>query len=463
MNWKISLFTGCIISLIPLVLNAADPTSIQVDNEHIRKWNKFTDDLLSLHKAQISRYPVSIEESIGGYSSNPDFYTEKLYRNKNTGMILSRIQREINKPANIHLIEVYVYDSNGTLQRDYLSVYLPDFRNAPIQTLINFHFHDHELSSFRQFDASGNRIYEQCSGTYFGNPVFISLEEHEIPFNSGQPPEEVSNELYLACFNQLPSQVGKYINPANEITLTAPDRQIGLKTYENLEKQINLYTDKIANNPNSPDNYIERAKLYFDLHEFQQSIDDLSTAIQLDNNQDEAYFWRGMSLARNGQIDEGIADLSVFLQRNPTSSRGYTKRGVRYIWKGDFKQAERDLSRAIQLDKNNAEAHDDLGVIYAQRGELKKAIKHFSTTVKIDPSYQKAWHNLATAEFLSLNYDSALRHVNQALRLTPGSKNSLLLKGEILMAQGKKDKARQVIDEAEFLPDGNWSEQLPLK
>jgi len=461
---KYSIYLIILLSLISQSILSVEikiPTSLKADQNQITQWNKFASRLEKLHQYQIKNKEINIVTTSGGYAYLPNFYREEKFYDQATGLLLSRIQREIKDPHNIHLIEVFVYAKDNKLSHDYMAAFLPEHRNAPIQTLINFHFSDNELSAYRQFDASGDRIYEQCQGQYFAKPVMLSLEEHEIPNNGGVL--DISDDLYLSCFNSLPAIAGKFTNPENEIALNAPSNFVDLATYENIEKKINAYTLLILKKPDYPNNYIERAKLYFNLHEFDKSVSDLSTAIQLDNNQDEAYFWRGMSLARNGQINAGITDLDIYLKRNPTSSRGYTKRGVRYIWKGDLKQAERDLKRAVQLDSNNAEAHDDLGVIFAQRGELNKAIEHFSTTIKIDPDYQKAWHNLATAEFLSLNYGPALNYINKALRLSPDSKSSLLLKGEIFMAQGETDKARKIRDKAEFLPDGNWSEQWPVK
>ena len=61
------------------------------------------------------------------------------------------------------------------------TAYLPVFRNAPFQTLINLHHYEGKLDVFRQFDASGTRIYEQCKGRFLGGEVDISLEEDRIP------------------------------------------------------------------------------------------------------------------------------------------------------------------------------------------------------------------------------------------------------------------------------------------
>ena len=209
--------------------------------------------------------------------------------------------------------------------------------------------------------------------------------------------------------------------------------------------------------------YIQRGDLYFEKREFFDAVEDYTTAIELNPEADQAYFGRGMALARQGLINEGIADLSMFIKRNPKSSLAYTKRGVRYIWKQDYANAEKDLTKALELDPNNSEAHDDLGVIYATKKDYEKAVEHFSATIQLDPSYQKGYHNLAMTLFLVGQDELALMRVNQALALNSNHRDALLLKSQILEELGRYEEAASLKEDAEFLPDTNWSESVPVQ
>lgn len=219
----------------------------------------------------------------------------------------------------------------------------------------------------------------------------------------------------------------------------------------------------IRQNPNDARLFLERGKVYFQHHNYDNAINDFGRALKLDKHTDEAHFWLGMALGRQGKIREGIEQLSVYIQRRPNESRAFTKRGVRYLWLGELDNAERDLRKAIELDDTNAEAHDDLGVILARRGDTAKAMNHFKTTITLDPTYQKGFHNLAMTYFLVNSFESALYTVDQGLRLDPENKNSLLLKSAILEALGRHEEAQSVASHAEFLPDGNWSELLDVE
>lgn len=425
----------------------ADPDAMQEDPGHVNGWNSFANSLYTLHLSQLERHTFTTRSRLGGYSNTPDFYEEITYLDANN-RVLSRIQWE-RKTNKIHVIEVYIYNKAGKLVRDYLAAYLPDFRNAPIQTLVNFHYQNDELHSFRQFDASGALIYEQCEGTFFDEPVFMSFEEDDFYASSEVASKIFESETYLSCFEHTAVDIGIYSEPLNE-----------MRTSQTNIPQLQQLSSQILKNRNPAPYLLKRADLYFELHEFDSAIQDYSKALELDDSLDEAYFGRGMALGRQGKVAQGIQDISVYIERNPTSSLAYTKRGVRYIWLGDLKNAESDLLNAIKLNPNNAEAHDDLGVVYATDKKYIKAIYHFKRVIALDARYQKGYHNLAMVYQITGEQQLALKTINAALTLSPSDKESLLLKSAILDDAGRHLEAQSILQQANLLPNGNWSESF---
>lgn len=235
-----------------------------------------------------------------------------------------------------------------------------------------------------------------------------------------------------------------------------------IQTSEQAEAALSRLNPLIAKNPKSAAHYVERGDVYYAMNDMSRAIDDYSRAIRLDSTRDRAFFGRGMALGRTGRIDEGLADLTVYIKRHPDSSVAYTKRGVRNIWKGDVQAAERDLTRAIELDPNNAEAHDDLGVVHAKQNRLRQAAKHFSRAIELDPTYQKAFHNLAILFHVSGQHQNALETVDSGLKLNPEHRGSTMLKSSILQALGRATEAQALAEQAEFLPDENWTERTSL-
>ncbi len=244
------------------------------------------------------------------------------------------------------------------------------------------------------------------------------------------------------------------------LTITA---QAEFSSMDKAEQKIDLLSKQIDKSSNNATLYIKRADLYFNIHDFDSAVEDYSSALELDDSLDAAWFGRGMAQGRMGFISEGIDDLSVFIKRNPEDSTALTKRGVRYLWLGDKQNAQRDLQKAIKLDPKNAEAHDDFGVVLSQMGDYKQAIHHFRRTVELDSTYQKGFHNLAMALYITENDLLALNSVNKSLALKHDSRSSMLLKSKILIGLGRTEEAKQLEDEAIFLPEANWSETAPVE
>ena len=232
---------------------------------------------------------------------------------------------------------------------------------------------------------------------------------------------------------------------------------------DDIDSQIKHYTHELRTAPKSVALLVKRGDLYFKLHEFDMAIADYTTAIKLDAHADKAYYGRGLALGRNGNIRQGIEDLSVYLDRHPTDSYAYTKRGIRYLWLREDSKAEADLTRAITLDPGNAEAHDDLGVVLARHSDYKGALKNFLACVTIDPTYFKGFNNLAIAYYVIGEDKLALAAVNQSLKLVPDQRSPMLLKAKILHGLGREKEAAKVQEDAEFLPEGNWSEHVTVE
>ncbi len=184
-----------------------------IDNEHVKAWNTFSQQILELHKKQIEGKRIKETAVFGGYRDNPDFYREVTYTDKDTDRVISIIQWETDNPDVVHSIEVYVYNSEGKLIRDYSAAYLPEQRNAPVQTLINLHHYNGGLHAFRQFDVSTDVIYEYCNGEYNGQQQELRLFEDDLAATDYDARQLLKSPLYKACFSGLPTHLGKYINP----------------------------------------------------------------------------------------------------------------------------------------------------------------------------------------------------------------------------------------------------------
>ncbi|MDH5393113.1 MAG: tetratricopeptide repeat protein [Gammaproteobacteria bacterium] len=203
--------------------------------------------------------------------------------------------------------------------------------------------------------------------------------------------------------------------------------------------------------------YVEMANKLLDQQQFNKALHLYSKAILSDREIDDAFLGRSLAYGSIGKAHEAIADLNVFILRNPRHSMAHVYRGVRYMAQGNTEYAEENLQTAIKLNPKNAQAYDDLGVLYAQQGHIQKALKYFGQTLRLDPYHEMAYHNLAIAYYLLDDNEKALKSVNRAIRLMPESRDTYILKAQVLDAMGKNEQAKEVRTYAQYLEDGAWT------
>lgn len=178
--------------------------------EEARLWNQFAKKTRALHKQQLTGRTIrktEVVERYNGLAAREYSYKETKYYDAKSGLLLSRVRVDRDRPENLHLIEVFIHDAQGRVIRDFSAIYLPWSQHAPMKTMINFHGYHQDVHAFRQFDASGARIYEQCMGKLSGTHVDISLEEGEIG------PPTTASDVYQECFDGVPEKVGAYLLP----------------------------------------------------------------------------------------------------------------------------------------------------------------------------------------------------------------------------------------------------------
>lgn len=184
------------------------------------KANAFAHALVTLSNHLLQQQAVITKESFGGYggiTNDLKFYKQFKNISKASNKVISIVQWETKHPENLHSVEVNIYDKDGRLLRDYSASYLPVYRRAPDQTLINIHHYENGLHSARQFNALDDILFEECSGQYQGQPISFGFDYIEMPDSSDDIEDEDFRQIYQACFRHLSSSAEPYTNPLVEI------------------------------------------------------------------------------------------------------------------------------------------------------------------------------------------------------------------------------------------------------
>lgn len=100
------------------------------------------------------------------------------------------------------------------------------------------------------------------------------------------------------------------------------------------------------------DDYYQRGINYCQKEEYQNAIESLTRAIEINLNLAESYYNRGLAYAKLQQYSNAIADYTQALQFNSNWSDVYNNRGNAYYKLGESEKAIADYERAINLNSN---------------------------------------------------------------------------------------------------------------
>jgi hypothetical protein len=182
--------------------------------------NDFVNDIFILHKKGLDDHEFYTTEEVGGYgglTNDLEFYKKVNYYDSKSKRLLSEIKWEKKNPENIHMIDVFVYDNQGRLNRKYSASYLPARRTSPLVTLIALHYYRNNIHSFREFDTFDNHVYEQCDDVKSEKKTYFALHYEEIPVSYLEL-DVKNHDIYRACFDHTASTAEPYISQLNKLS-----------------------------------------------------------------------------------------------------------------------------------------------------------------------------------------------------------------------------------------------------
>ena len=135
-----------------------------------------------------------------------------------------------------------------------------------------------------------------------------------------------------------------------------------------------------------------------------------------------AYFQRGLSYERHGDLDLAIQDDSEVIRRSPKEYMAWNNRGYAHLRKGnpgELDLAIADLDHAIDLEPEMTIARFNRGEAHNRKGDEREAIDDFSGVIKLEPKNAMAWNNRCYYRAIAGQLDDALADCNQSLKLKP--------------------------------------------
>jgi tetratricopeptide (TPR) repeat protein len=191
----------------------------------------------------------------------------------------------------------------------------------------------------------------------------------------------------------------------------------------------------------------DRARRSEDLKLYGPAIEAYTQAIELDPQNDSAFFHRGLCHYQLADYANAASDLSRSLAIQPNNSRAYATRASVLAATGQMTAALADANEAI-LKAKNSENYTLRAELHELRKETQQAIDDYTNAIATARDSEKAYLGRAAA-FRSQNHvDQSLADCNQAIQLRPGDAAAYLCRAESYLLSGSLNPAIEDVNRA---------------
>lgn len=200
-----------------------------------------------------------------------------------------------------------------------------------------------------------------------------------------------------------------------------------------------------------------RAKLYYVLQNYSQSLKDINSYLPSYPYDAEAYFFKGLNYKEMGDLEMAQSQFQTAVEQNPNYVESYEQLafiysyngdslasyyfenalaadsallsswynlGMYYQNKGDFSKAKQSYYGMLRRDSLNIDANYNLGYISLVEASYEKAANYFSSVINQNPTYASAYFSRGLAYKASDSIYNARKDFEMTLKLSPEFKEA---------------------------------------
>lgn len=188
-------------------------------------------------------------------------------------------------------------------------------------------------------------------------------------------------------------------------------------------EKLLLLDAKIKKHPKDAELYYERGKVYIELQQVNDAINDFKKAISLDNKKVEYHTALGDAYFMNGDVGNSYSTLQAALKLDPNNLEALLKMGEISFYSKDYDRAIETLSKVTRLDENNRTALYMKAFIYKEKEDTANAVQLFRKVIDLYPDYEPAYEELGML-YASRKSILGEEYLNTALKLEPKNINA---------------------------------------
>jgi tetratricopeptide (TPR) repeat protein len=197
----------------------------------------------------------------------------------------------------------------------------------------------------------------------------------------------------------------------------------------------------------------QRAQKHLKAGEWDQAMDELNKAIQLNPPNGEAWNERGIVYFRKQIWDKAEADFSTAIEKNPNNAVAWGNRGDVSLHLGQWDKALADLTRALELNPKATALLNLRGVAHFRKKQWDKAVEDFSRAIEQVPNNPLYWNNRGNSLGKLGQWEKAVVDYSKSIALKPDHDDSWLNRGDAHASLGQWDKASEDLAKAMTFPN----------
>lgn len=192
----------------------------------------------------------------------------------------------------------------------------------------------------------------------------------------------------------------------------------------------------IADNPENPQLYFDRANVYLQNDGYQEAINDLNKAIEIDSLKPEYHHLLADSYLDYYQSKKAIETLKKALITFPNRTATELKLSEFYLILKQYEKSIQTAAEILSREPTNGEAYFMMGMNFRANEDTVKSIYNFQAAIENDPELIDAWILLGTL-YEEQNDPKAIQYYDGALQVEP--ENISVLHAKAFFLQNNND------------------------
>jgi tetratricopeptide (TPR) repeat protein len=200
--------------------------------------------------------------------------------------------------------------------------------------------------------------------------------------------------------------------------------------------------EKLRQNPNSPSLLHDLAKAYIAEKRFEEALQQMNKAIQLDSTQASFFLTMAdLSFAANRTYN-AKQNLERALMLDPVNVEAMLRLAELNLIVRKHGDSVDLLNKVLEIDNKNTTAWFMRGINFKENGDTNKAVRDFQSAIEADPEFYNAYMQLGMI-FQLRNDPASEGYFTNAIRIKPNSEEALYGRGLWYQDHNQLDKAIQ--------------------